>query len=562
LATACPSDRTDPSSARREGVGRRGWPRPFAGLVVGVLIVVAVTVAPPGSDVSDAAAPPDPGCSSAPFVDVPVGHPFCGAIAWLASSGVAQGHVDGTFRPGVATTRQAMAVYLYRLAGSPVGPGCTSAPFVDVPVGHPFCEPIAWLASTGITDGYPDGTFHPADPVPRQAVAAFLFRGEDLLRTEVPDLDVTAEVGGLSRPWDVAFAPDGTMLYTERIGRISAVVDDTPRVLDTPADVRVGGEGGMLGLAVDPDFDVNRRIYACFNSNLGGPFDVRVVRFAVNDDWTALTDRSDIVTGMPAAGSGRHSGCRPRFGPDGFLWITAGDAAMGTNPQNPNSLGGKVLRVDTDGAGAPGNPGGALRGEIYSFGHRNPQGIAFDADGDPYSIEHGPGCDDEINELVAGSNHGWDPVPGYNESVPMTDLVKYPDAVPARWSSGCPTIAPSGGAFLSGAAWRGWDGALAVAVLKDQHLRVMRFVGDDLTLEYMPITDQGRLRGATLGPDGALYLTQDASPGAILRVAPAPCGGGDVQPNRDYSPAVNKQNGWPAGSTITRSRSVARSGGW
>jgi glucose/arabinose dehydrogenase len=104
----------------------------------------------------------------------------------------------------------------------------------------------------------------------------------------------------------------------------------------------------------------------------------------------------------------------------------------------------------------------------------------------------------------------------------MTDLVKYPDAVPARWSSGCPTIAPSGGAFLSGAAWRGWDGALAVAVLKDQHLRVMRFVGDDLTLEYMPITDQGRLRGATLGPDGALYLTQDASPGAILRVAPAP----------------------------------------
>ena len=216
-------------------------------------------------------------------------------------------------------------------------------------------------------------------------------------------------------------------------------------------------------------------------SNVGGSLDVRVVRWRVNNAVTALGSRTDIVTGMPVnttGQTGRHSGCRIRFGPDGNLWVGTGDAATGTVPQNPTSLGGKVLRVNTDGQGVPGNAKPPFDPRIYTYGHRNVQGIAFDKDGRAFSIEHGTGRDDEVNRLVAGANYGWDPVPpgggaGYDESQPMTDFTKFPNARKAVWSSGNPTIAPSGGTFLNGSQWAGWDGALAMAVQKDQHLRVL-----------------------------------------------------------------------------------------
>lgn len=339
-------------------------------------------------------------------------------------------------------------------------------------------------------------------------------------------LDVDVAVPGLNRPWDLGFTPDGTLVFTERVGRISAFVGGQVRVLATPADVLANGEGGMLGLAIDPNFATNRRLYACFNSNASGGRDVRVVRWVVNADYTALTGRTDILTGLPSISTGRHSGCRPRFGPDGHLWIGTGDAATATNPQDPDSLGGKVLRITTSGAPAPGNPGPPLRPEIYTYGHRNVQGLAFSPRGRAFSVEHGSNCDDEVNLLQAGANYGWDPVnpngnPGYFEGVPMTDTVKFPDAVEAVWSSGCPTIAPSGATFLTGTQWAGWSSGLAMAVLKDQHLHVIRFGGDDVILaEAEAVTDRGRLRSALQGPDGNLYLTQDANPGAILKVTP------------------------------------------
>jgi glucose/arabinose dehydrogenase len=179
-------------------------------------------------------------------------------------------------------------------------------------------------------------------------------------------LAVTTVVGALANPWDIAFTPDATMLVTERAGRIDAVVGGTVRTLAAPADVLVAFEAGMMGLAVDPQFSTNRRIYTCFASTISGANDIRVVRWTVDAGYTALTGRTDIVTGIPvnATGqTGRHAGCRPRFGPDGYLWVTTGDAATNTVPQNPQSLGGKVLRVTTAGAGAPGNPGGTLRPE-------------------------------------------------------------------------------------------------------------------------------------------------------------------------------------------------------
>lgn len=344
-------------------------------------------------------------------------------------------------------------------------------------------------------------------------------------------LVLTPVVTGLDRPWDIAYIPNGPMMVTERPGPVNIIrLDGSQQEVARPADVVAQSEGGMMGLAVDPNFATNRRVYTCFMSNKGGPLDVRVVRWRLNPASTALDSRADIVVGIPVSTSqpGRHSGCRIRFGPDGYLWVTTGDAVSPTAPQDPKSLGGKVLRVDGDGNGHPGNPGGALDKRIFSYGHRNPQGISFrPSDNLPFSVEHGTGCDDEINVLRPGGNYGWDPKPisgspTYDESRPMTDVVRHPGAIGAVWRSGCPTIAPSGATFLNGPQWSLWGNGLAVAVLKDQQLRVMKFDTPDnaMSQEWIRVTDQGRLRVAVQGPDGNLYVATDASPGKILRIEP------------------------------------------
>lgn len=336
-------------------------------------------------------------------------------------------------------------------------------------------------------------------------------------------------VTGLANPWDMGFVADGTMFFTQRTGAISVrLTNGTIRQLAQPTDVVVGGEGGMLGLAVDPQFASNRRIYTCFSSNISGSNDNRVVRWEVTAGLDGLQNRTDIVTGQPYNHAGQqHDGCRPRFGPDGFLYITTGDAATGVNPQSGSSLGGKVLRVNTNGGAAPGNavPSG-FDPRIYNYGHRNVQGIAFRGGGFGVSVEHGPDVDDEVNRLVNGGNFGWDPVPGYNESVPMTDKSKFPNAVSAIWSSGAPTNAPSGATFLSGGQWKSWNGALAMAVLKDRQLRLL-FIDGNAMLTKQSLADLGanvpRLRSAVQGPDGNLYLATDViSPGgAIWKVVPS-----------------------------------------
>jgi aldose sugar dehydrogenase len=343
-----------------------------------------------------------------------------------------------------------------------------------------------------------------------------------------PPLTVSTVVSGVDRPWDLGFAGI-TLIYTERPGRISAFVDGQKRLLAAPTDVYRTGEAGMMGLAIDPAFSTNRFIYTCFASTLGGtPGDVRLVRWRVNPDFTALTNRTDIVTGMPLHSTGRHSGCRPRFDPTGILWVGTGDSASGGVAQDPRSLGGKILRVTRDGSPAPGNPGGALDPRIFSYGHRNVQGIAFrPSDSLGVSTEHGPDRDDELNRLLPG-NFGWDPVfpngqPGYNESVPMTDLQKFPGAVRAEWSSGVPTVAPSGATFLSGSRWRDWNGAVAIALLKGSKLLVVGLNAQGHLVDVgVSIGNQGRLRSPVQGPDGNLYLSTDNGGGndRILRIVP------------------------------------------
>ena len=344
--------------------------------------------------------------------------------------------------------------------------------------------------------------------------------------TSAPTLDRTDWQTGLSNPWDLAFLPDSTALITERVGRLRARrTNGTLTTVATIADVIVGGEGGLLGLAVDPAFVANRFIYTCFSSSFGGANDNRVVRWRLSADLTLLTDRTDIVTGLPRASSGRHSGCRPRFGPDGNLWIGTGDAANSTHPQNVQSLGGKVLRVTRDGAapGAPLIPSGDAR--IYSYGHRNVQGLAFHpVSGAPYAVEHGPAYDDEVTPLASGGNGGWAPLPGYNESVPMTDLTRFPGATPAIWKSGAPARGTSGATFLRGRTWKGWENALVIAQLIGAKLVVLQLDQSGQVSRTTSLFSERstRLRVPVQGPDGALYIATDVggTGGAIWRVAP------------------------------------------
>lgn len=344
-----------------------------------------------------------------------------------------------------------------------------------------------------------------------------------------PGLSVRTVASGLTLPWDLAFTPDGSMLFTERAGVVSIRHADgrIARVSADLSDLFVGSETGLMGIVVDPAFSTNRRVLTCQGRRSTAGNDIRVVVWSLAPGGESMTQIGPLVSGLPVT-SGRHGGCRLRFDPEGHLWVGTGDAAVGTNAQDLESLGGKVLRVDRfSGAGLPDNPlassTSANRRRLWSWGHRNVQGLALHpGDSSMWTVEHGTDRDDEINQGVAG-NFGWDPVPGYDESRPMTDTTKFPDAVRASYSTGFPTTATSGATWLSGAGWKGWDGTLAVANLKDSSLRIFRRDGSRL-VPIATVLDgtYGRLRTAQLGPNGRLYVTTSNGGGndLILEVTP------------------------------------------
>ncbi|MCY3580667.1 MAG: PQQ-dependent sugar dehydrogenase, partial [bacterium] len=304
---------------------------------------------------------------------------------------------------------------------------------------------------------------------------------------EVPQpLTVRTVVSGLTIPWDVAFTPDGTMLFTERAGSLQARFPDgrLQRVNAEFGRLYTSFAVGLMSLAVDPDFNNNRRFYTCEAQEYGT--EVQVISWTMDETYSSATRVDDpLVGGIDFKRNGWHGGCRILFGPDGYLWVTTGDGQIAGTAQNLNSLAGKVLRVNAQtGGGAPDNPfsdsdNPSQKTPVYSYGHRNPQGLAFRPNTKQvWVVGHGPDYDDEINLIVSGGNYGWDPAPPYNEKVPMTDLDAFPDAIVAKWRSGFPAIAPSGAVFLDGEDWGAWNGRLAVAVLKQKYLKVFEFAED------------------------------------------------------------------------------------
>ncbi len=341
----------------------------------------------------------------------------------------------------------------------------------------------------------------------------------------LPEIQAEAVVTGLQNPWGVVQLPDHSLLFTQRGGSLSLFKDGVvTRIADIPGAF-AQGEGGLMGLEKDVDFDSNRYIYLAYNTQTSAGPEVRVIRFRLTEAL-ALEDAQDIVSGIPANPSGRHSGAQLEMGADGILFIGTGDAANADNPQNPASLGGKVLRVTREGEAAPGNLGAPFDPRVFSFGHRNIQGLVlFDAPQEGqygYSAEHGSWLDDEMNPLVPG-NFGWAPRPPYDENVPMTDLEKFPDAISAAWASGNPTIAVSGLAQIKGAHWKNLEGAYVMGVLRARQLRVVWLEAGKLIREETLFEGEfGRIRGVHMGQDGSLYLTTDnGSDDRIIRLRPA-----------------------------------------
>lgn len=347
-----------------------------------------------------------------------------------------------------------------------------------------------------------------------------------------PPLDVVTEIDGLDHPWDVVAAPDGTLLTGERSGRFAVRRPDgsTGVLAADVSDLVVHDELGLMGIALAPDFAATRTLYTCQTHTTGEVTDIRVQAWTADLDWTVLAPTRVLVTGLPLSVRGRHGGCRLLPHPDGTLLIGTGDATQASAPQDPNSLGGKVLRVDAiTGEPATGNP--FADSAVYTLGHRNVQGLAIRPDtGDIYSIEQGTHRDDEVNRLIPGANYGWHPDTGdgfYDESVPMTDPDRVPGAIEAVWSSGPATIATASGSFVTGSGWGTWSGALAVGVLKGRQVRFLRLdpAGIRVIAEAIPpeLTGTfGRIRTVAAQADGSLLVTTDnGNDDKVLRITPA-----------------------------------------
>ena len=335
---------------------------------------------------------------------------------------------------------------------------------------------------------------------------------------------------GLDHPWGAAFLPDGNLLLTERPGRMRLVGRDgrvSPPLGGVPA-VEHAGQGGLLDIALAPDFATTREVYFCQAALVQGGALTRLVRARLNAGATALEAVTPILDATPPQSSGRlHYGCRIAFGPrDGALYLATADRFRDKmRAQRLDDLAGKVLRLARNGAPLADNPfagRAGARAEIFSYGHRNPQGLAFNPwTGSLWEAEFGPRGGDEVNIIRPGRNYGWPVVThgidydgsriGEGRSRPdMEDPIHV-------WT---PVVSPSGIGFYNGDAFPGWRGSLFLAALSPPGLVRLATEGDRVTGEERLLWNRIRLRHVVQGPEGFLYILTDEDNGRVLRLEP------------------------------------------
>ncbi len=342
-------------------------------------------------------------------------------------------------------------------------------------------------------------------------------------------LEVQTVASGLVHPWSLAFLPDGRMLVTERPGRMRLVTHEgqlSPPLEGVP-EAFASGQGGLLDVVLDRSYAQNKTIYFCFAERAGGGGRTAVARATLNDGNGRLDDVKIIFRQEGPLSSGNHYGCRIVQASDGNLFVTLGEHfTYRDEAQNLGNHLGKLIRITPDGAAPADNPfvGRAnAKPEIWSYGHRNEQGLAINpASGDLWEIEHGPRGGDEVNIIGKGKNYGW-PVIGYGidyngerihnstTKAGMEQPIKY-------W---VPSIAPSGMTFYSAKLFPKWTGSLFTGALEGRMLVRLSLNGNTVTGEERLLQNLNeRIRDVRQGPDGALWLLTDNSAGRILRVSP------------------------------------------
>ena len=310
-------------------------------------------------------------------------------------------------------------------------------------------------------------------------------------------VEVVAE--NLTIPWSIDWLPNGTALFTERNGNLRMI--ENGKLLEEPLlSLGVGGvEGGLLGITVDPDYEQNNFIYLYYTYNELISTSNKVVRFQLIDK--TISEDKIIIDGIP--GGPFHDGGRIQFGPDGKLYISTGEAGNPNLAQDMNSLGGKILRINSDGTIPEDNPW--KDSPVYSIGHRNPQGFDWDNLGNLVATEHGPSgwrgsAHDEINVINSGKNYGWPDVIGDESIEGLENPILH---------TGDNTWAPSGAEFYYGDKFPQWKGKYFVATLRGTHLHLIDFDLENnqvISHEKLFQDEFGRLRDVQTGPDGYLYI--------------------------------------------------------
>ena len=341
------------------------------------------------------------------------------------------------------------------------------------------------------------------------------------------DFKIKIITDGLNRPWGLTFLPDGNMLITERVGRLRIIKNgqlEPKPISGLPKNIYVAGQGGLLDVAVHPKFDTNKLVYITYAGHGAGEAGTEVARGRLNGNTLENVETIFIVD--PKTRGSNHYGSRLTFAADGTLYITTGDRYHRLDDaQDPSNHLGSIIRINDDGTIPDNNPfvgHSSNKPEIYSYGHRNAQGIAMrPSDQSIWSHEHGPRGGDEVNKLKPGANYGWPKITygiDYSgEIISDQTHAKGMEQPIVYWD---PSIAPSGMTFYTGNRFPKWNGDLFVGSLALTHLRRLKMDGDEVVTQEVLLEDMARIRDVRNGPDGFLYILTDEKDGKLLRLEP------------------------------------------
>lgn len=331
---------------------------------------------------------------------------------------------------------------------------------------------------------------------------------------ESADLKPVLVTDQVSNPWGMAFLPDGKILITEKTGSIVLIEDD--KVLNTNVlggpESKVQGQGGLLDIALHPDFEINRWVYFTFASDKGEGTGAMTALSRAQWDGQGFENHEILYKGSPNTRRGQHFGSRITFDSENHVYFSIGDrGARDENPQDISRDGGKIYRLKDDGSIPSDNPfvGQAnAKTAVYSFGHRNPQGMGTHPQtGQIYAHEHGPQGGDELNLIEKGKNYGW-PVITYGVNYggnPITDETKR-EGMEQPVTYWVPSIAPCGLAFVHNSKYEGWEGDMIVGSLKFNYLVRLVIKDDKVVKEEQLVKGIGRVRNVAMGNDGYLYV--------------------------------------------------------